>query len=61
MSTKGGFEMETIVIAGAVWFSLLFIFIWLNYRFHRFLKAKTASLSARVPLQREVMASGVGN
>jgi hypothetical protein len=40
MTTKGGFRMETVIIVGAVWFSLLFIFLWLNYRFHRFFAIK---------------------
>jgi hypothetical protein len=35
MIIKGGFEMETAIIVGAVWISLLVVCLWLNYRFHR--------------------------
>ena len=35
MIIEGGFEMEIVIIVGAVWFSLLVICLWLNYRFHR--------------------------
>ena len=27
--------METVIIVGAIWISLLVIFLWFNYRFHR--------------------------
>ena len=35
MIVEGGLEMETVIIVGAVWISLLAICLWLNYRFHR--------------------------
>jgi hypothetical protein len=35
MIIKGGFEMETAIIVGTVWISLLVVCLWLNYRFHR--------------------------
>jgi hypothetical protein len=35
MIIKGGFEMETVIIVGVVWISLLALGLWLNYRFHQ--------------------------
>ncbi len=32
---EGGLEMETAIIVGAVWISLLVLCLWVNYRFHR--------------------------
>jgi|WetSurMetagenome_2_1015567.scaffolds.fasta_scaffold2010789_1 hypothetical protein len=32
---EGGFELETAIIIGIVWVSLLVIYLWVNYRFHR--------------------------
>jgi hypothetical protein len=32
---KGGLKMETVIVVGAVWVSLLVICLWVNYRFHR--------------------------
>jgi len=31
---EGGFEMGIAVIVGAIWISLLVLFLWVNYRFH---------------------------
>jgi hypothetical protein len=33
--TEGGLEMETAIIVGTVWISLLVLCLWVNYRFHR--------------------------
>jgi hypothetical protein len=61
MDAKGGFEMKTIIVVGAAWISILFIFLWLNYRFHLFMTTKTANLSLKVPVQQKAMANGAGN
>jgi Ca2+/H+ antiporter len=33
--SEGGLEMETAIIVGMVWISLLVLCLWVNYRFHR--------------------------
>ena len=35
MIIEGGLEMETAIIVGAIWVSLLVLCLWVNYRFHR--------------------------
>ena len=58
---KEGFQMGTVIIVGAIWVSLLVIFLWFNYRFQRFLSIKNRNLFLKEPLQQKVTMSGAGN
>lgn len=53
--------MGTVIIVGAIWILLLGFFLWLNYRFHRFLTIKTRILFLKEPLQQKVMMNSSGN
>jgi hypothetical protein len=52
--------METVIIVGAVWISLIIICLWFCYRFQQFLATKKRDLSLKVPLQQKVTMSGTG-
>ncbi len=48
--------MGTIIIVGAIWIVLLGVFLWFNYRFHRFLAIKKGSLFLKAPQQQKAKA-----